>query len=54
VFAGLFFCCFESCFLCEFSEGLGVLFLEGGSVACLDGFVGHDDLEGVVVGLLGF
>ncbi len=51
MFFGLFFCCLEFCFLCEFSEGLGVLFLEAGSVA---GLVGHDDLEGVVVGLLGF
>ncbi len=40
VFSGLFFCCLEFCFLCEFSEGLGVLFLEGGSVAGLDGLLG--------------
>jgi len=35
-----FFCCLESCFLCEFSGGLGVLFLEAGSVAGLDGLLG--------------
>jgi len=40
VFSGLFFGCLEFCFLCEFSEGLGVLFLEGGSVAGLDGLLG--------------
>jgi len=35
-----FFCCLESCFLCEFSEGLGGLFLEFDSVAALYGLVG--------------